>query len=82
MPTTTGIVNRLVRDGYVRRASALEDRRQVMVELTPKGRAFISDFQGVVRRRWLDVLRALGPGELGAFYRVITKLHGQLRIAG
>ena len=35
MPTMTGIVDRLVRAGYVRRSTDPHDRRQVAVEVTP-----------------------------------------------
>ena len=74
MPTMTGIVDRLVRNRYVRRFSDPRDRRQVMVEATPKGHAFIRECQAVMRRRWEDVLRELEAGELEAFYSVVTKL--------
>src|SRR3989338_7615970 len=74
MPTASGIVTRLVRGGYVRRHPAPKDRRQVFVELTDKGRDFIAAFQGVIRHRWDDVLKALDPDELDAFHGVITKL--------
>lgn len=79
MPTATGIVTRLVRAGYVRRQSRPEDRRQVLVSLTDKGRSFIAAFQGVIRHRWDEVLKGLGPRELEAFYQVITQLTRQLR---
>lgn len=78
MPTATGVVDRLVRTGFVRRSSQPEDRRQVIAELTAKGQDFIQEFQQVVRRRWEEVLRSLAPKELEAFYRVITKLQAQL----
>lgn len=79
MPTVSGIVDRLVRAHLVRRAPHPTDRRQVMVELTAKGQAFLTEFQGIVRRRWEEVLRSLHPTELQAFYRVITKLREQLQ---
>ena len=81
MPTATGIVNRLVRAGYVRRTPDPEDRRQVLVHVTDKGRTFIHDFQGIIRHRWEEVLKALQPAELGAFYRVVTKLREHLERA-
>src|SRR6185436_10466979 len=37
MPTMTGIIDRLVNAGYVKRMDHPEDRRQVLVELTPQG---------------------------------------------
>lgn len=79
MPTATGIIDRLVRDGFVRRSPCPEDRRQVFVELTPKGRDFIRQFQRVVQRRWEDVLKILGSGELEAFFRIVTKLREKLQ---
>jgi DNA-binding MarR family transcriptional regulator len=79
MPTATGVVNRLVRTGFVRRFPKPEDRRQVIVQVTAKGQAFIQQFQAVIRRRWEEVLRPLGSRELGAFYQVVTKLQDQLR---
>ncbi len=79
MPTATGIVDRLVRGGYAKRLVDPDDRRQVMVELTPKGLRFISDFKQVVQKRWSQVLKTLDKGELKAFYVVITKLRNQLK---
>lgn len=79
MPTTTGIVGRLVRAGFVRRMPSVEDRRQVIVEVTPKGRDFIRAFQAVIRRRWEEVLRLLSPEELAAFHHAIRSLHTQMQ---
>jgi DNA-binding MarR family transcriptional regulator len=78
MPTATGIVDRLVRAGHVRRATDPVDRRQVIVQLTRKGAAFIEHFQEVIQRRWEEILRSLTPQELTMFHHVITKLQQQL----
>lgn len=78
MPTATGVVTRLARAGYVRRCPDPEDRRQVFVELTDKGRAFIQAFQGVIRARWQEVLKTLEPKALEAFHSVILQLTRQL----
>jgi DNA-binding MarR family transcriptional regulator len=78
MPTASGIVTRLVRAGYAKRCACPDDRRQVFVELTDKGRDFIAAFQGVIRHRWDDVLKGLAPAQLEAFHRVILKLTRQL----
>ena len=82
MPTMSGIVERLVQAGFLRRVPPAEDRRQVVVELTAKGRQFLQQFQAVVQRRWEEVLRPLAPADLAAFYRVITKLTRQLNGTG
>ena|SRR3989338_8984973 len=79
MPTMTGIVQRLTRGRYLQRMPGCDDRRQVVVRLTAKGRMFIQEFQGVIRHRWERVLRVLDPLELEAFYHVVTKLKTRLR---
>ena len=79
MPTVSGIVSRLVGSGHLRRVPQTEDRRQVVVELTAKGRVFFQAFEQVVRRRWEEVLQSLEAGEVAAFYHVITKLRERLQ---
>jgi DNA-binding MarR family transcriptional regulator len=82
LPTATGVVDRLVRADLVRRAADPEDRRQVLIELTPKAQTFFHEFEQVVRRRWEEVLLSLDPRELAAFHHVITKLRQHLEAAG
>ena len=82
MPTTSGIVNRLVRDGFLHRAHEAGDRRQVIVELTPKALTFFHHFEIVLRRRWEEALLTLHPAELRALYDVTTKLTAQLQRQG
>ena len=79
MPTATGIVQRLVEAGYVRRIDDPADRRQVIVTLTAKGRAFIRQFQAAAAHRWDQALRVLEPQELATFHRVVTKLNQRLQ---
>ena len=81
LPTASGIVERLVRSGYVRRVPEAEDRRQVIVELTPKAAQFFREFESVVRRRWEEALLSLDPDELRAFHDVIVKLRDRLQTA-
>lgn len=82
MPTVSGIVDRLVRAGYIRRHALPEDRRQVFVELAPKAGRFFRDFETVIRRRWEEALRSLEPDELKAFHGVITKIRERLQADG
>lgn len=45
MSTATGITDRLVKQGLLKRGNCEEDRRVVTVSLTDKGRALIEDVQ-------------------------------------
>ena len=79
MPTMSGIVNRLVLAGYVRRVAAAEDRRQVVVELTPAGLQLIKEFQGAISQRWREILKGLNSEEVSSFARVIERMRETLR---
>ena len=50
-PTATGLIDRLVRAGYVKRGTDPEDRRVVMVSLTKKGKNAVQDFLRTVQNR-------------------------------
>ena len=78
MPTTTGIVDRLVKAGYVTRSSGLGDRRQVWVRLSGKGRDFIRDFQGAVAKRWADILNRFPENDVKRFADIVVQIEKSL----
>lgn len=79
MPTMTGIVERLVKAGFVKRMDHPQDRRQVLVELTPEGREVITEFQKAAMVRWQHVLLALDSKEIDTFQKIVTKLQDSLQ---
>ena len=79
MPTASGLVDRLARAGFIRRTHESEDRRQVSVELTPKGKTFFHEFEAVIRTRWEEALLSLTRAELSAFHDAIVKITTQLQ---
>lgn len=80
LPTMTGMVNRLVTAGYLKRIVNNDDRRQVVIELTPKGSVFLKDFQSIITRRWEDVLKSLDDKEVESFHHIIVKLNKSLKV--
>lgn len=64
-PTITGIVNRLLRDGYITRERDVKDRRVVNVALTAKGSKIVQKFRDNIRKRWEYILEKT-PKETGA----------------
>lgn len=80
MPTMTGIVDRLVKAGHIRRVSHAKDRRQVHLSLTPKGEGFIRGFEKTVSKRWYEILQFFNEGDLDRFGIVIKKLKDRLGI--
>jgi DNA-binding MarR family transcriptional regulator len=82
MPTMTGIVERLVKGGYVKRAPHAEDRRQIMIELTVKGKQVITEFQIAVAKRWEEVLGILSDKEIRSFKNIVIQLRERLKVRG
>ncbi len=80
LPTMSGMINRLVKAQYVRRVYNTRDRRQIMIELTPKGQKFLNEFKDIITKRWEEVLKALTDNEVGDFYHIIVKLNDSLRL--
>ncbi len=78
MPTISGLVDRLVKAGYIRRLEDQNDRRQVIVELTRKGELMIQGFQSVISQRWEEVLKPLNSDELASFHQILIKLRQSL----
>lgn len=75
MPTISGIVDRLVKSGYLRREEDPADRRVVMVELSAKGRLLVEQFQNAAGARWEEILKTFSARELESFHRLIKKLN-------
>src|SRR4030095_6889928 len=62
------LVNRLAEAGYVRRRRSGDDRREVLLALTPKGDKVLRDLSLHHKRE----LRSAGPNLLAALRRVIS----------
>lgn len=74
MPTATGLINRLIRLGYVKRETGTKDRRKIYIYVTGRGLKLISGFKVIARRRWKKILLCLNKQELESFSRIIKKL--------
>jgi DNA-binding MarR family transcriptional regulator len=68
----TGIINRLVRCGYVRRAYDPKDRRVIYIELTDKGSELARKANHHKRQMLLDLFGALSKGERDNYLSVLT----------
>jgi DNA-binding MarR family transcriptional regulator len=66
--STVELADRLTARGLVRRKRAGSDRRQVLLELTPKGEKLLREMAALHR----DELRNSGPALVGALKKVLT----------
>jgi DNA-binding MarR family transcriptional regulator len=65
------LVNRLEAGGFVRRERAQDDRREVLLALTPKGEKVLAE----LALHHHNELRSAGPALVGALRRVMLKDH-------
>ena len=75
-PTMSRMISVMVDRGWVSRADAPEDRRQLVLSLLPSGREALRDLQAHALDRLAELLEALDPGEQAA---LATGLDGLAR---
>jgi DNA-binding MarR family transcriptional regulator len=76
LPTTSRIVATLVNKGFLKRAHSTEDRRQLTISLTPKGRAIAVAAREASLRRMEEELSAMAAGDRAAICGAFEILSG------
>jgi DNA-binding MarR family transcriptional regulator len=71
----SGLVARLENIGYVMRSVARDDRRKVMVCITPKGSALVRRIREEMVGNLMKVLEHLTPSEQKAWLQIYTKIY-------
>ncbi len=72
--TITGLVDRLERDGFVRRKKSESDRRALNVRITPEGVDEVDRAKVVVRRVNASIKTGFSAEEIEIFRRVLLKI--------
>jgi DNA-binding MarR family transcriptional regulator len=71
----SGLVARLENLGYVMRSVARDDRRKVMVCITPKGSALVRRIREEMVGNLVKILNHLTPDEQKAWLQIYTKIY-------
>jgi DNA-binding MarR family transcriptional regulator len=71
----SGLVARLENLDYVMRSSAREDRRKVMVCITPKGSALVRRIREEMVGNLMKILEHLTPDEQKAWLHIYSKIY-------
>jgi DNA-binding MarR family transcriptional regulator len=69
-PATTGVVDRLMREGMVKRLHDENDRRQVLVKATPKGCALVNELRHDITQATREVMQTLSLEDIAAWNRI------------
>jgi DNA-binding MarR family transcriptional regulator len=71
----TGLVDRLEKLGYVQRSHALDDRRKVMVKITPKGSGLVAEIRRDMVTKIMTLMRDHLTAEQGrAWLQIYRKI--------
>lgn len=71
----TKVLDGLERSGRIKRVRNTQDRRTILVKLTPSGRRVISEAAARYLRIAADLVRPLDPSDVAAFVRICACLH-------
>jgi DNA-binding MarR family transcriptional regulator len=74
MSTATGIVDRLVKNGYLERNRSESDRRIVIIKLTTKAKELVNEIKNVGSKYFSMINEALTDEERTVLTRLITKI--------
>jgi DNA-binding MarR family transcriptional regulator len=72
--TIKGVVGRLVKRRLVTTAPSAEDRRRLIVDLTPEGRAFFDELRERAGEATARTLAPLSPAERERFLALLRRL--------
>jgi DNA-binding MarR family transcriptional regulator len=75
-PTVSGIVDRLVKGGYVQRFRDNNDRRVIHLALTHKGRSIAFKLRKIIKNRWENILEGLPKHDQENYLRIMRKIQG------
>ncbi|MBF0570069.1 MAG: MarR family transcriptional regulator [Candidatus Omnitrophica bacterium] len=73
-PTATGIIGRLEKSGYVQRLADKDDRRAVIVDLTPEGRKLAQKLRGIIVSRWTKILSKISHDDAEKYLELLKKI--------
>ncbi len=73
-PTTTGIIDRLIKMGLVERTRSQTDRRVVLVQVTESGIELADKIETEMMSETLKVYETLGEDELETFGQLLKRL--------
>ena len=79
MSSASQMVDRLVLQGLVQREQDADNRRQVIIRLTPRGQALIGELRRGIVARYRKLLKALDPAEQE---ELVTAFESIARILG
>jgi len=80
--TVTGVVDSLERRGYVLRSPNPDDRRGIIVELTPAGLDAVAQVRTIIHKQERDWMGALSETELASYIELMHRIQDNVSTEG
>jgi MarR family transcriptional regulator for hemolysin len=80
-PTLVGILDRMERDGWIRRFGDVNDRRRKFVEATPAAKPVWTKIVAAAKRVRSRATAGMTPGQLGQLKKLLTMVQMNLQEA-
>lgn len=80
LSTTTGLVNRLVKNGYLQRERSDEDRRIVAIQLTDMGKSMMTELKATIGSYLERINAVLSSEERQALFQIFLKIIDALSV--
>ena len=77
-PTATGVIERLVKIGYVNRQHGTEDRRRIVLRLSAQGEKVASRVRQGIIQRWGFVLEKMTQADARDYLRIVKDMQNRL----
>lgn len=81
LSNATGLIDRIEERGFVERTRVPEDRRIVMIRVTPEGLRMLGEIDALSDELLREVLSRIGPSKLGGVAQAVTALRDALAVA-
>jgi len=78
MSAATGLADRMIKNGLLKRSHNAKDRRTVIIALTPKGRQMAKSFLSVHRRMIRKVFQKISAQDRRKYLEIVRKVHKNL----
>ncbi len=78
-PAATGLIDRLIKQGLVKREVVPDDRREVWVNITSKGQGIVSHIQNQKRRALEQIFSKISSRERKQYLIILERVAGFLR---
>ena len=78
LSSASGLLNRLAKLGLLKRTHSTEDRRVVLLTLTPKGEQMVDEIMKQKRQSIAEIFSPLSPEERAVYLELMQKVVGQL----